>query len=179
MSVWVGEWVSEWLSNCLSDKSFCSHNLPSAGMILLHISQKKQLENEAKHLTGNQFVQTTSRFKPFLSINQSILLVSLISYILYILYLIYSDDFVLQHCDTSAQFQFRADCSVVGVILIKQVYFGVGSVCPPNNPATCVLLTERLRLNCNRLATCATPAGIPQQCGGDTVNVQYTCIPSK
>ena len=111
---------------------------------------------------------------PFYIINQSIP-IDLLS--------INTDDTTLplSHCDTTDQPRFIASCAAVSVIRIKQVYTGTGRICPPspNNRVICVALTEFLRLRCNRHRQCDSPADILQRCAGDTIYVEYECIPSK
>ena len=93
-------------------------------------------------------------------------------------------DSYLSHCAERDQPTFIINCAgarVSSIVWVKQVYPGTGIKCPlsVDNQTTCVVLTERLRIECKRYKHCTSSARIPQQCDGNISMVEYECIPSK
>ena len=96
---------------------------------------------------------------------------------------------ISDYCGVRTEPNVVLNCNNSKVIRVERVYFGAtpSLKCPP--PHNCgtfdVEETERLRVNCNRLPTCTTPANFPLvDCEGQRINstsvyVTYQCVQGK
>ena len=95
----------------------------------------------------------------------------------------------IDYCGARTEPNVDLNCNDSKVIRVERVYFGATPTlkCPP--PHNCgtfdIEETERLRINCNRYPTCATPANFPLvDCEGQMIDstslfVTYHCVQGK